>query len=112
MAIPVATRKKMLAAIERGESIASVARRFEVTQQGLHKLRRTVQRRGTIEPGKTGPKGHTKLTDADLELMREHVQANPGITLLELRDMLSVHVAESTVCRGLQKLGLSFKKSR
>jgi transposase-like protein len=35
MAIPVAIRRKMLEAIQRGESIASVARRLEVTQQGL-----------------------------------------------------------------------------
>jgi len=112
MPIPVQTRKKMLDAIERGEPIVSVARRFEVSETGLHKLRRTVRERGTLEPAKTGPKGHVKLTDADLQLMRQQVAANPGITLLELRDMLSVQVAESTVCRALQKMGLSFKKSR
>lgn len=112
MAVPVQTRQKMLEALERGESVASVARRFEVTQQGLHKLRRTVQQRGTLEPAKPGPKGHVKLTEADLQLMREQVAANPGITLMQLRAMLSVEVAESTVCRALQKMGLSFKKSR
>jgi len=53
-----------------------------------------------------------KLTDADLQLMREQVAANPGITLMQLREMLSVEVVESTVCRALQKMGLSFKKSR
>ena len=112
MAIPIQTRRKMLDAIERGESIASVARRFEVTQQGLHKLRRTVRERGTLEPGKTGPKRHIKLTDADLQLMRDQIAINPGITLCELQSMLSVHVAESTVHRALKKMGLSFKKSR
>ena len=112
MAIPIQTRKKMLDAIERGESIVSVARRFEVSETGLHKIRRIVRQRGTLEPAKTGPKGHTKLTDADLELMRQQVAANPGITLRQLRDMLSVHVAESTVCRALKKMGLSLKKSR
>lgn len=112
MAIPIQTRRKMLEAIERGESIASVARRFEVTQQGLHKLRRTVRERGTLAPAKTGPKGHVKLTEADLRLMRDQIAANPGVTLMQLRDMLSVEVAESTVCRALQKMGLSYKKSR
>ena len=112
MAIPVQTRRKMLAALQRGESVASVARRFEVTEQGLHKLRRTVRERGTLEPDKTGPKGHTKLTDDDLRRLREQVAAHPGVTLRELQGLLSVHVAESTVCRALKKMGLSFKKSR
>jgi len=112
MAIPVQIRAKILAAIDRGESIASVARRFEVTQQGVHLLRRTVNQRGTLEPDKTGPKGHVKLTHADLQLMREQVAANPGVTLLQLRAMLSVQVAESTVCRALKKMNLTFKKSR
>ena len=111
MAIPIQTRRKMLAAIERGEPVASVARRFEVTKQGLYKLRRTVEQRGTLEPGKTGPKRHTKLTNDDLQLMREQIAANPGITLRELQGMLSVRVAESTVCRAVRKMGLSFKKS-
>ena len=112
MAIPLQTRRKMLAAIERGESIASVARRFEVTQQGLHQIRRKTRQRGTLEPAKTGPKGHVKLTDADVQLMRQQIQINPGITLIQLRDMLSVPVAESTVCRALKKMNLSLKKSR
>lgn len=110
MAIPVPIRRMMLEAIQRGESIASAARRFEVTQQGLHKLRRTVEERGTLEPEKTGPKGHIKLTAADLQLMREQITINPGITLLQLRDMLEVRVAESTICRTLRKMNLSLKK--
>lgn len=112
MAIPIQTRRKMLDAIERGESIASVARRFVVTQQGLHKLRRTVRERGTLTPDKTGPRHPIKLTDADLQLLREQIATNPGITLRELQSMLSVKVAESTVHRALKKLKISFKKSR
>ena len=112
MAIPVQTRQKMLDAIDRGESVASVARRFEVSQYGLRRLRKAVQERGTLQPAKTGPKRHLKLTDADLQLMRDQVEANPGITLRELQAQLSVQVAESTVCRALKKMGMSFKKSR
>ena len=62
-------------------------------------------------PGKPGPKGHIKLTDADLRILRHEVAKNPGVTLRELQGKLSVKVAESTVCRTLQKLGLTFKKS-
>ena len=40
MVIPIETRKKIFSAMERGESMASIARRFEVTQQGIHQFRR------------------------------------------------------------------------
>lgn len=45
-------------------------------------------------------------------MMREAVARRPGITANELRALLSVEVAECTVCRRLKRLGLSLKKSR
>jgi len=104
-------RKKMLAAVERGESIASVARRFEVSERGLHKLIRRCRERGTIEPLKPGPKKPTKLTPADDAKMIELIQHDPGITLREIIPHLSVQVAESTVCRRLKKLNYTLKKN-
>lgn len=104
-------RRKIVAALEQGHPVASVARRFDVDQKTVRAYRRRAAA-GDLAPGTPGPKQPTKLTDADLRLMREHVAANPGVTLRELRGMLSVHVAESTVCRALKRLNLSFKKSR
>ena len=44
--------------------------------------------------------------------MREQVAARPGVTANELIPLLSVEVAECTVCRRLKKLDLHLKKSR
>lgn len=112
MRIPVEMRKKMVAAVERGEAVASVARRFEVSERGVRKLIRACRERGTLEPMTPGPKGPIKLTPEDDAIMRTLVRDDPGITLRQIMAHLSVDVAESTVCRRLQKLGLSFKKSR
>jgi len=38
------------------------------------------------------------------------IAKRPGVTANELRGMLSVEVAECTVCRRLKKLGLTLKK--
>ena len=111
MAHSMDIRRRVVAALERGESVASVARRLEIGERTGYEYRAR-HASGELEPDKTGPKGHVKLTEADLQLMRDQIAANPGVTLLQLRDMLSVHVAESTVCRALQKMGLSYKKSR
>lgn len=112
MATAIQIRQKVLAALERGESNISIARRLEIGERTVRRIRERRDAGLPIEPSKTGPKGHVKLTDADLALMREQIAANPGITLIQLRDMLSVDVAESTVCRALQKMKLSLKKSR
>lgn len=112
MLIPLEMRKRMLAAVERGESVASVARRFEVTQRGLHKLIRRCRERGTLEPARPGPKEPIKLTAADDAKMLAMIRADPGVTLRELASQLSVPVAQSTVSRRLKKLGVTLKKNR
>ena len=111
MAYSMDLRLKVLAALDRGESQVSVARRFDL---GLRTVKRFKARRdaGRVEPDKTGPKLPTKLTPEDDQLMRDMIAARPGITANELRAMLSVEVAECTVCRRLKKLGLTLKKSR
>ena len=111
MLIPVQTRKRMLAAVERGESVASVARRFEITERGLHQIIKQRRERGTIEPLKFGPKGPTKLTAKDDAKMLALIKADPGVTLKKIASHLSVEVVESTVHRRLKRLGVSLKKS-
>ncbi len=111
MVIPVQTRKKMLASVERGESVASVASRFEITERGLHQLIKQCRERDTIEPLKSGPKGPTKLTAKDDTKMLALIKADPGVTLKQIASHLSAQVVESTVHRSLKRLGVSLKKS-
>jgi len=111
MQIPVETRKKMLAAVERGEPIVAVARRFEVSERGLHKLIKRCRERGTIEPLKPGPKNPIKLKPSDDEVMLSMIAQDPGVTLREIAERLGGKVVESTLSRRLRKLGMSFKKN-
>lgn len=104
-------REKVLTAVDRGESAAAVGRRFEIHERTV---RQFIRRReaGRLEPDKPGPQGPIKLTQADHQKLRELVAADPGLTLKQLADEMSVPVAESTIHRALKKLELSFKKSR
>ena len=104
-------RERVVAAVNAGETIAVVARRFWVSRPAVRDWRDRAGR-GGLMPGKPGPKGSIKLTEADDRLMREQIAMRPGITAKELMPMLSVSVVESTVCRRLKRLGLSLKKSR
>jgi putative transposase len=103
-------RQRVVAAVEAGESIAAVARRFNVARPTVRDWRDR-DRRGQLEPGVPGPKGSVKLTEADDQVMREAVAKEPSITAKQLIPMLSVQVVASTVCRALTRLGLSRKKS-
>jgi len=69
MPIPMQTRQKIIRAVDRGESKVSIARRFEFSVRGLHKLIRRYHERGTLEPLKPGPEKPTKLTPADDAIM-------------------------------------------
>lgn len=105
-------RLKVLAAVDRGESEASVARRFEIGARTVRRLKQRRRLTGGVAARKTGPRGPMKLTPADDQVLRQQVQRKPGITAGELRPMLSVTVSISTICRRLIGLGLSLKKSR
>ena len=105
-------RVKVLAAVDRGESQASVARRFEI---GVRTVRRFCDRRnltGDVGPRKTGPQSPRKFTPADDLVLRREIGRKPGVTAKELLPLLSVEVSISAVCRRLIRLGLSLKKSR
>ncbi len=111
MAYSMDLRRRVVAAAGSGEPIASVARRFCVTWPTVRDWCER-HRRGELTPGTPGPKGPVKLTAADDQLMRQRVAAQPGITAKQLMPLLSVQVVQSTVCRALKRLGLSFKRSR
>ena len=109
MIIPVQMRQKMCAAVERGEPVAAVARRFEVSERGLRNIIKHFFEYGTHEPLKPGPQEPTKITPADDATILAMIKEDPGVTLKAMGEAISVH--ESTVCRRLQTLGVSLKKS-
>jgi len=104
-------RLKVLAAIDRGQSQAAVARAFGISTKSIYRYLKRRRESGGVDADKTGPRGPTKLTPADDQMMLHQVRLKPGITATELMPLLSVDVALSTICRRLQKLGLSLKKS-
>ena len=112
MAYSMDFRLKVLAAIDRGETEAAVAKRFDISQRTVGRFKARRRRTGDVQADKTGPRGPVKLTPADDRTLREQVQRKPGITACELQPLLTVDVVISTICRRLIKLGLSLKKSR
>lgn len=84
-------RLKIVSALDQGHPVSSVSRRFEVDEKMVRSYRRRAAE-DRLAPDRSGPKSPTKLMDDDLQLMREQIAADPGITLRELQGQLSVRV--------------------
>jgi len=105
-------RKRVLAACDAGRGTKEVARLFEVSPAWVRRLKQRRRELNTIEPlpKKNGP--DPLLTAQHRARLRQAVERQPDITLLELKDKLKLSASVPTICRALRSLGLSFKKSR
>jgi transposase len=105
-------RKRVLAACDAGRGTKEVARLFEVSPAWVRRLKQRRRELNTIEPlpKKNGP--DPLLTAQHRARLRQAVERQPDITLLELKDKLKLSASVPTLCRALRSLGLSFKKSR
>jgi transposase len=109
-------RERIVEAVERQVgSKRQIAVWFGVHESFIYKLLRQKRQRGDIAPLPHGGGAHAKLAEAQLRQLPDLVAAAPDATLDELRAQLKkkarVTVSRSTICRGLQVLGLSRKKS-
>ena len=108
-------RERIVEAVER--KIAGnrkIAQWFRVHESFLYKLLRQKRERGDIAPLPHGGGARAKLSEDQLRQLPELVAATPDATLDEVREQIEkkarVTLSLSTVCRGLQALGLSRKK--
>jgi transposase len=104
-------RERVIRASERGEAPLSIAKRLEVGFSWVYRLLRRDRTTGSYEalPLNAGMK--PKLSETDLELLKQTVQAHPDATLEELKELTGFSVSTSTICRALKKLKLSLKKN-
>lgn len=109
-------RQKVVAAVERGDSIIEeVAASFGVGQTFVKKMLRQHRETGDLSPRPHGG-GQTRcLSDKHFKLLRREVERRPDKTAAALRDHLEeragVSVSRLTVTRALARLGLSRKKN-
>ena len=109
-------RHRIVDAVELGvESKRKIAEVFGVHESFIYKLLRQQRECGDIAPLPHGGGANALLTQDHLLKLAALVANSPDATLDQLRDEMKrksrVTVSLSTICRGLQALGLSRKKS-
>ena len=109
-------RERIVGAVKRQiGSKRKIAELFGVHESFIYKLLRQKRDRGDIAPLPHGGGAHAKLSAAQLRQLPDLVAATPDATLDELCEQMKkkarVTVSLSPLCRALQALGLSRKKS-
>lgn len=101
-------RDRVLRAYDRGMKTHQIALTFSVSPAWA---RRVKQRRR--ETGETShrPMGSPGIIIVDRVQLALLVRDHPDATLAELRTMLGVQCALSTLCIALKKMGFTFKKN-
>lgn len=111
---PQELRVRVVAAVEQGEhSIPEIARLFNVGVTFVKKMLRLHREGDDLAPRQGGgPK--PVLKEAEQQVLREQIAAQPDASLAELQQVLleqrAVSVSQATLCRALQALDLPRKK--
>ena len=102
-------RKQVLAACDAGGGTREVAVHFEVSESWVRRIKQQRRESGKTAPCKTRKRIPKWQQEADR--IQELVEAWPDLTLGELKEELGTDLSESTLCRALQRLKLTLKKS-
>lgn len=110
-------RTRVVAAYERGEgSYQELAARFSVGIATVNRWIRRNRETGSVDPKPHGGGNRTPFDENGLKLLEELLIATPDATYDELKAAWhaagGARTSRSAVCRAVQKLGYSRKKSR
>lgn len=103
-------RMRVLSDFEEGISPVELASRYRVALSWIYKLAEQQRELGHIRP-LSGNAGRPAKLAAHAGQLRQIVAQYPDATLADLRQKLDIPVGISTLCRALQALKLTLKKS-
>lgn len=115
--ISIDLRKRIVDVYEEGQvSYAKVAERFRISAGSVKNFVKQWRVTGRLDP-KPATNGKTFLIDATGEdVLRGLIQGKTDVSQLELRDQFAEKtgglVSQPTICRTLQRLKVTRKKSR
>jgi transposase len=104
-------RELVLGAYDEGAKTKGIAETFKVSRSWARRVKQRLRERGlrTAIEQKHGP--DPKLGPAERERLAELVRQTPDATVKILQEQLSMPVSASTICRALNDMKLTLKKS-
>ena len=102
-------RERVLRAYDRGMRTRQIAEVFQVSPAWARRVRQRRREHGETTHRRMGSPG---VRIVDREQLAAWVGQRPDATLAELRELLGVRCALSTLSMALKKMGFTFKKKR
>jgi transposase len=111
-AYPQKIRELVLGAYENGDETAEIAEEFKVSPSWSRRVKQRLRECGSREAIQQKHGFDPKLGEREEKELAKFLAEKPDATLEELRKQLSKPVSISTICRTLQRMKLTLKKSR
>jgi len=105
-------RRAVAAAYDECGSSIEVAEQFQCSESWVRRLIQRRRETNSLEPRPLKRPDNHKLSEQDLEQLRQLIEKTPDLTLGELAAALQTQVSVPTVWRATQKLKLPLKKKR
>lgn len=97
-------------AIDNGERISEVSKRFIISRNALYKWIKLKRERGSIIPIVGYQKGHSHIIK-DSDKFEEFLRVNDNKSSKELAELWGSKVSATTIRAAIKKLGYTYKKS-
>ena len=110
-AYPQKIRELILAAYDQGLETGEIAEKYEVSPSWSRRVKQRLRDHGSREAIQQKHGCDPKLGEGEREELAKLVEETPDATLEELKKKLSKPVSISTICRTLQQMSLTLKKS-
>ena len=111
-AYPQKVRDLVLGAYENGDETSEIAEALKVSSSWSRRVKQRLRESGSREAIRQKHGFDPKLGEREERELARFLDEKPDSTLAELKRKLSKPVSTSTICRALQRMKLTLKKSR
>jgi transposase len=111
-AYPQKIRELVLDAYDQGEETVEIAEKYKVSPSWSRRVKQRLRESGSREAIAQKHGFDPKLGERERKELAKLLEETPDATLEELKKQLSKPVSTSTICRTLQQMNLTLKKSR
>ena len=103
-------RKLLIKAWKKTHNAKEVAECFGVNTSTVYRLEKRMRETGSVETRVSQRGRKSALSQTDLQNIDQMIQAQPDITIHEIREGLQLPVSDETVRRAVVKMGYVYKK--
>ena len=107
---PYELRKRVMFAIDNGERIGQISKRFIISRNTLYKWIKLKKETGTITPAVGYQKGHGHIIK-DKGKFEEFIKVNDNKSSKKLAQLWGTKVSATTIRAAIKKLGYTYKKN-